>query len=133
MSASGRWPVLQRDEEFADYLREAAPTPAKMFWRFITMARSCGAVTFELQRSLVVLCGSKRIFASVEVRPDGLRGHLNLAHQLPTGGRIRKAEQLTKKVYFHSFVVSSPGDLDDEFALLMCEARDVGDGQFPRE
>jgi hypothetical protein len=56
--------------------------------------------------------------------------HVNLARQLPIGGRIRKAEPLTKKVYFHLFVVSSPGDLDDEFALLMYEARDVGDGQF---
>jgi hypothetical protein len=81
MSASGRWPVVQSDEEFADHVHEAAPTPAKMFWRFIAMARSCGPITFELQRSLVVLRGTKRIFASVEVRPDGLLGHINLAHQ----------------------------------------------------
>jgi hypothetical protein len=48
MSASGRWPVVQSDEELADHVREAAPTQAKMFWRFIAMSRSCGPVTFEV-------------------------------------------------------------------------------------
>ena len=67
MSGAGRWPVASSDEDFTEFLSGAPPAAARMFWRFIGLARDCGAVTFELQRSRVVLRGSKRIFASVRV------------------------------------------------------------------
>jgi hypothetical protein len=42
---------------------------------------------------------------------------------------IRKVEPLTRTLYFHAFAVSAIDDLDAAFALLLCEARDVGDGR----
>ena len=129
MSVAGRWPVASGDEDFEEFLSGASPAAARMFWRFIGLARDCGAVTFELQRSRVVLRGSKRIFASVRVSARGLAGHVNLARRIPPGGLIRKVEPLTRTLYFHAFAVSAIDDLDAEFALLLCEARDVGDGK----
>lgn len=67
--------------------------------------------------------------SSVRVRPRGLHGRIVLARQLPAGGRIRKTEELTKTLYFHSYVVSSIDDLDAEFGQLLCEGRHVGDGK----
>jgi hypothetical protein len=82
-----------------------------------------------LQWSRVVLRGSKRIFASVRVSARGLAGHVNLARRIPPGGLIRRVEPLTRTLYFHAFAVSAIDDLDAAFALLLCEARDVGDGR----
>ena len=129
MNGAGRWPVASGDEDFTEFLSGAPPAAARMFWRFIGLARECGAVTFELQRSRVVLRGSKRIFASVRISARGLAGHVNLARRIPPGGLIRKVEPLTRTLYFHAFAVSAIDDLDAAFALLLCEARDVGDGR----
>jgi hypothetical protein len=53
-----------------------------MFRRFIELARACGPVTFELQCHSVVLCGTRRIFASVQITTNGLTGHINLERRL---------------------------------------------------
>ena len=128
MNGAGRWPVASSDEDFTEFLSGAPPVAARMFWRFIGLARECGAVTFELQRSRVVLRGSKRIFPrSGSAR--GLAGHVNLARRIPPGGLIRKVEPFTRTLYFHAFAVSAIDDLDAAFALLLREARDVGDGR----
>jgi hypothetical protein len=127
-AGTGRWPVAMRDEDFEGQLVGVPPETAQLFWRFIKLARACGEVTFEIQRSRVVLRGSKRIFASVQVRGVGLAGHINLARKLPVRGLIRKSEPLTKKIYFHAFTVTSSGDLDEKFGQLLCEAHAVGDG-----
>ena len=129
MNGAGRWPVASSDEDFAEFLSGAPPAAALMFWRFIGLARDCVAVMFELQRSRVVLRGSKRIFASVRVSARGLAGHINLARRIPPGGLIRKVEPLTRTLYLHAIAVSAIDDLDAAFALLLCEARDVGDGR----
>jgi hypothetical protein len=130
MNGVSRWPVASSNEDFTDFLSGVSPAAARMFWRFIALARDCGAVTFELQRSRVVLRGSKRIFASVRFSARGLAGHVNLTRRIPPGGLIRKVEPLTKTLYFHGFAVSAIDDLDAAFALLLCEARDVGDGKL---
>ena len=99
-----------------------------MFWRFIGLARECGAVTFELQRSRVVLRGSKRIFASVRISARSGRAR-QPGPEDPARRLIRKVELFTRTLYFHAFAVSAIDDLDAAFALLLCEARDVGDGR----
>jgi hypothetical protein len=67
--AAGRWPAVMRTSQNSCRVRR--PLLPGMFWRFTGLARDCGAVTFELQRSRVVLRGSKRIFASVRVSARG--------------------------------------------------------------
>ena len=129
MNGAGRWPVASSDEDFTEFLSGAPPAAARMFWRFIGLARECGAVTFELQRSRVVLRGSKRIFASVRISARGLAGHVNLARRIPPGGLIRKVEPLTRTLYFHAFAVSAIDRPGCCVRPALCEARDVGDGR----
>jgi hypothetical protein len=62
-----RWPVASCEADFAPYLVGAPEASVAMFRRFVDLARAAGAVTFELQNGPVVLCGSRRIFASVRV------------------------------------------------------------------
>jgi hypothetical protein len=123
-----RWPVASQDSDFAGYLTGRPAASTEMFWRFAGLARSCGPVTFELQRGPIVLCGSRRIFASVRVTEHGLQGHLNLARQLAADRRIRKAEPFTKRLFYHAYAVGSLADLDEEFGMWLCEARAIGDG-----
>jgi hypothetical protein len=99
----------------------------ELFWRFLELARSCGPVTYELQRAGVVLCGRRRIFGSVGVAQTGLKGHLNLARRL-ADPRIRKVDPLTRSLFMHRYLVTALAELDDEFGRWLCEARDIGDG-----
>jgi hypothetical protein len=96
-------------------------------WRFVALVRGCGPVVFELQRGLIVLRGTRRIFASVSPVTTGLTGHINLPRQL-TDRRIRKVEPLTMSLYFHKYRLTSMSDLDDDVRHWLCEARDIGDG-----
>ena len=73
--------------------------------------------------------GQQADLCSVRVSARGLAGHVNLARRIPPGGLIRKVEPLTRTLYFHAFAVSAIDDLDAAFALLLREARDVGDGR----
>jgi hypothetical protein len=123
----GRWPVATDDADLEPYLAGLPATCAEMFWRFTGMARACGPITFELQKGPIVLCGTRRIFASVRVGVAGLDGHLNLPREI-TDRRIVNAEPLTKRLYFHRYRVTVMDDLDEEFGAWVCEARDIGDG-----
>ncbi len=98
-----------------------------MFGRFIELARAAGPATFELQNDLVVLRGTRRIFASVRVADSGLAGHINLMRHV-SDRRIRKAERLTKSLVFNAYRLTSMSDLDDMFGQWLAEARAVGDG-----
>ncbi len=67
------------DADFAPYLVGMPAESVQTFWRLTGMARACGPVIFELQTGRVVLCGTRRVFASVRVCERGLEGHINLA------------------------------------------------------
>jgi hypothetical protein len=122
-----RWPVAVSDDDFGTYLADMPQASIRLFWRFITLARSCGPVTFELQRPGTVLRGTRRIFASAGIGSGGLQGHIVLPRQLPDR-RIRRTAPLTKHLFGNWYAVSSDSDLDQEFARWLCEARDIGDG-----
>jgi Domain of unknown function (DUF5655) len=127
MERKSRWPAASSDADFAPYLAGKPDTSVELFWRFVELARTPGPVTFELQNGIIVLCGTKRIFASVRVLDNGLGGGLNLTRRL-TDRRVRKAGNLTQSVISHRYFVSSMSDLDEEFARWLAEARAVGDG-----
>ncbi|GAB3399236.1 hypothetical protein [Flindersiella endophytica] len=126
-----RWPAATSDADFEPYLADLPPDVRRMFGRFVELARSCGPTTFELQNGPIVLCGSRRIFASVTPRADWLAGHLVLAREVEDA-RFTKVEPLTKRLYFHAWRIGSAGQLDDSFAALLDEAHAVGDGDHLR-
>lgn len=124
---TSRWKSASSDADFDPYLAGMPAASVRMFRRFIESARACGPVTFELQRTGIVLCGTRRIFASVRPTIDGLTGHINLERRLQDH-RVVKTDQLTKRLLFHRYAVGSLSDLDDEFTGWLCEARAIGDG-----
>ena len=122
-----RWPAASCDADFAPYLAGRPEANVAMFRRFIDLARAAGPVIFELQNGLVVLRGTRRIFASVRVVDTGLAGHINLTRCV-IDRRIRKTEKFTRSLVFHTYVAASVSDLDDTFGQWLAEARAVGDG-----
>jgi len=122
-----RWPVASCDDDFAPYLAGRPDESVALFWRFIALARASGPAAYELQNGLVVLRGTRRIFASVRVRDRGIAGGLNLPRRV-TDRRIRKTEALTASLVFNAYLVTSMSDLDDRFGQWLTEARAVGDG-----
>ena len=89
-------------------------------------------MTFELQRSPVVLRGTRRIFGAITVTDRGLRGYLNLSREL-ADRRIRTVEPLTNRLFLNRFVVTSDSELDPTFGAWLREARNLGDGaHLPR-
>ena len=122
-----RWPVASSDADFVPYLAGKPEASVALFGRFISLARAAGPLTFELQNGLVVLCGTRRIFASVRVVDAGLAGGLNLMRPL-SDRRIRKTEQFTKRLVLNAYRVTSMSDLDDRFGQWLAEARAIGDG-----
>jgi hypothetical protein len=126
-----RWPAATSDADFDPYLTGLPPGTHQMFRRFVELARSCGPTTFELQTGPIVLCGSRRIFASVTPRHDGLAGHLVLSREAQDP-RFTKVEPLTKRLHFHAWRIGSAEQLDDTFLALLDEAHAVGDGDHLR-
>jgi Domain of unknown function (DUF5655) len=123
-----RWPSAKNDHDFDRYLRGAPEGSIRLFQRFVSMARAAGRVTFELQRHSVVLCGSRRIFASVAPTEQGIEGILNLPRRL-TDRRIYRSEPLTKRIVLHRYLVRCAEDLDSDFAAWLEEGLAIGNGE----
>jgi hypothetical protein len=121
------WPVASRDSDFDSYLAGMPEASVRMFRRFVDMARTSGPVTFELQNGPIALRGTRRIFASVRVLDNGLRGHLNLMRRV-NDPRLVKVEALTKSLLYHGYLLTSISDLNAEFQRWLDEAHSVGDG-----
>lgn len=131
MTRKSRWPSAKSDRDFDRYLRGMPAGTSALFSRLISMARAAGPVTFELQRHSVVLCGSRRIFASAAPTPQGVEGILNLPRQI-TDRRIRRSVPLTATLVLHRYVVRRRGDLDSRFAAWLKEGLAVGNGETQR-
>ena len=110
-----------------DYLRTRPAAVAGMAARIIVTARDCGPVELEVLDKQVVLHGGTRIFASLRGSGEVLRGHLNLLSPV-SDPRITKVEPLTKRIWFHRFALTSPGDLDETFLGWVRQAASVGQG-----
>jgi hypothetical protein len=126
-----RWPVAARDTDFAPYLAGQPEPSVEMFWRFVELARAAGTATFELQNGPIVLCGSRRIFATLRVRPADLDGMLVMTRGL-TDRRIRRADDFRGSLTLNRYRVGALSDLDDDFAGWLAEAAAVGDGAHLR-
>lgn len=93
----------------------------------VATARERGPVELEVLDKQVVLHGGRRIFGSLRAGKIVLRGHLNLPRPV-SDPRLTKVEQLTKRIRFHRFAVSSPQDVDEAFLAWGRQAARVGQG-----
>ena len=120
-----RWPVAKSDADFAPYLAGGNRQATELFRRFVELARDLGPVTFELQRPAVVLCGNRRIFASVTTTQHGIGGIINLPRRV-VDPRISRSEPLTKSLYLHRYAINRMSGLDPTFGGWLREAWLIG-------
>lgn len=110
-----------------DHRRGQPAEVAALFDRFMAAVQACGSVEVQPLERQIVLHGRRRIFASVRPTTQGLRGHLNLARCVEDPC-FTKVEPLTKRLFFHRFILSSLAQLDDEFVGWIGEAYAIGQG-----
>ena len=110
-----------------DHLRERPEPVIEMFDRILTAATEPGQVDVEVIAKGVVLHGSRRIFAGLVPTPRGLAGMLNLLAPRDDD-RFTKVEPLTKRIWWHRFMLSDPAQVDDAFLRFVREAWEVGQG-----
>jgi Domain of unknown function (DUF5655) len=114
-----------------DLVRGHPEEVAEMLRRFVAVAEAGGHVELEVLDKMVVLHGARRIFASARPTAASLRGHLNLLRQVHDP-RFTKIEPLTKRIWYHRYLLKHPHQLDDAFIGWIGEAWDVGQGAASR-
>ena len=100
---------------------------AELYRRFIALVAECGPFTYRVSKTAITLKGSRRGFAGAKPAERWLDGYLDLQREL-RDPRIRYASPYTKRLFVNQFRITSPEQLDRDFAGWVREAYDVGDG-----
>jgi Domain of unknown function (DUF5655) len=82
-------------------------------------------------KTAITVKGTRRGFAGAKPTMRSLDGYLDLQREL-RDPRIQRASPYTRRLFVHHFRVTSPDQLDDEFAGWIREAYDVGAGVHMR-
>jgi Domain of unknown function (DUF5655) len=110
-----------------DHLRGRPEPVVDMFGRILAAAQELGQVDVEVIARGVALHGSRRIFAGMVPTARGLSGMLNLLAPRDDE-RFTKVEQLTKRIWWHGFLLTDPRQVDETFLGWVREAWEVGQG-----
>jgi hypothetical protein len=97
--------------------------------QLLELVEACGPFDLERTRVGFAFHGRRRIFGSAKLGRSGVRGHLVLPKPVEDDRRFTKVEPLTKKLYFHGFLISDAGDLDASFGRYVHTAYWVGQGE----
>jgi hypothetical protein len=92
----------------------------------LALGHACGPLELEPTRAGVVFHGKRRIFGSAKFGRGGVRGHLVLPQPVEDDPRFTKIEPLTRKLYFHGFLIRQNTDLDASFRDHVEEAYRTG-------
>ncbi|HVQ95670.1 MAG TPA: DUF5655 domain-containing protein [Mycobacteriales bacterium] len=98
-----------------------------LYHSFVALVSACGPFSYAVAKTTITFKGSRRGFAGARPTDRGLVGYLDLQRQV-TDPRIRNASPYTRKLFVHHYRISSPEELDEEFAGWVREAYDVGRG-----
>jgi hypothetical protein len=109
------------------HLRGKPPAVVELYERFVELVQACGAFEVSVSKTAITFKGSRRGFAGAKPTPRGLDGYLDLQRRIEDP-RIRAASPYTRRLFVHQFRVSTPEQLDDEFAGWVREAYGVGSG-----
>jgi hypothetical protein len=111
-----------------DLLRELPSASITLYLRFVALMAACGTFDYSVTKQNIGFRGARRIFAGVRPVADGLHGHLDLTRQVEDH-RFGRVAPYTKRLFVHSFHITSESQLDQEFAGWVCEAYAVGQGR----
>ena len=98
-----------------------------LYRRFIDLVKACGPFTYDVTKTAISLKGTRRGFAGAKPKPQTLDGFLDLQHVV-RDPRILRSSPYTRRLYVHQFRISSPMQLDEQFASWVQEAYEVGAG-----
>ena len=140
-AAGGKWSCPQCGRRFArvkqrhvcdtttleDHLEGKSPHVVDLFHRFAALVQACGPFEYAPIRRQVGF-QVNRIFAGVRLMDEGLGGYLDLPRRVE-GLRFQQVAPYTKRLFVHHFMITSPEELDEEFAGWVCEAYAVGEGK----
>lgn len=103
----------------------------RLYERFVELLDGCGPYEVAPIARQIGFRGTRRIFAAARPRAPGLEGYLDLTHANPHQA-VHHVAQFAPGLWVHHFRVSSEEQMDESFQAVVCEARDVGDGNRGR-
>lgn len=110
-----------------DHLEGRPPEVIELYEGLVELVRRCGPFYFAPVRSQIGF-QLHRIFAGVRLSRRGLAGYLDIARRIETP-RMPRVEPYTKRLFVHHFTISTPEELDEEFAGWVRESYAVGEGR----
>jgi Domain of unknown function (DUF5655) len=115
-------PLGDLDRHFA----HAAPVVRAAFDQALTVVRRLGPVEVLPEKTRIAL-HVRMSFAAFMPRRHWLNGHLVLARRIESP-RFLRVEAYSPHNVVHTFRLTSPADVDHEFAAWLAEAYQVGAG-----
>ncbi len=114
-----------------DHLRGKPPASIALYHEFVDIIDALGPTTTVVGKTMIVFKGVRRGFAGAKPTPRGLTGYFDLTRPV-VDRRVSSATPYTKRLFVHHFSLTSPDDLDHEFAGYLREAYEVGQGAHLR-
>jgi hypothetical protein len=102
----------------------ASPPVRATFDRILDVLAALGPVDVLVEKTRIAL-HVRMSFAAFMPRRRWLNGHLVLARQIDSP-RFLRVEVFSPRNVLHSFRLTSPADVDDEFTAWLTEAYHVG-------
>lgn len=115
-----------------DHLFGKNSAVVSVYERFVELVRACGPFEYVVGKDGIAFKGQRRNFAVAKPKSRWLDGVLVLQSPLQDP-RIRAAQPYTKRLFGNHFRVTTPDQLDDEFAHWVCAAYRVGEGRYLRD
>jgi Domain of unknown function (DUF5655) len=110
-----------------DHLAGQPESSVALYRQFVRLVEACGPFSYAVSKTSITFKGSRRGFAGARPTPQGLRGYLDLQRAVEDP-RITNVSPYTKRLLVHHFRITSPDEMDDEFAAWVREAYEVGAG-----
>jgi hypothetical protein len=111
-----------------DHLRGKPPVPIAIYLRFVQLVAACGPFTYAVSKTTITFKGIRRGFAGAKPTTRGLTAYMDL-QRVVEDPRIISSSPYTRRLFVHQVRLSSPEQLDDEFAGWIREAYAVGAGE----
>ncbi len=110
-----------------DHLRGKDAAIRGLYARFVEMISACGTFEISVAKTAITFKGRRRGFAGAKPKDRSLDGYVDLRRRV-LDPRILRSSPYTKSLFVHQFRITSPEQLDNEFASWIREAYEVGAG-----
>jgi len=110
--------------DLASHFAGAAPAVRATFDRALAVVSALGPVTVLPEKTRIAL-HVRMSFAAFMPRRRWLNGHLVLARHVPSE-RFVRIEEFSPRNVLHAFRLTTPDEVDDEFAEWLRESYQVG-------